>query len=356
MNKNLSRTAHSMGLGAKLSFGKFLTAAVTYAAFAAYLYLPHFNRAEAIRALVVLNASLGSLGCFVLSRRWVAGFWGSLFAGAIYGFGPFALGLAGYHPAAGLLAATIPWLFCPAASRFTTSGPMRRWLSVPLSVLPFLAIPLFFLLCAHLRLFAIPIQTKLQLADLAGLAAPVVVAERSTTLLGFYHVPVAALVMGFSMLLAARRFGIIIILAVGITFALSDSVLNISKVSPIMWLTIPVLCCSVLVGVGMQGLASASWADRIWVLIAAVIVAALGLITLLMAVKCESIFANLGEQYAQLLLETAWMYLLATIVLAVIFFSARARLRLLALRWAILGSAMAADIFLSARFIVDKTS
>ena len=355
MSKNLSRTAHSIGLGARLGLARFLTAAAIYAGFAVYLYLPHLRRAEAMRALVVWNACLGSLGCFVLSRRWVAAFWGSLFAGAIYGFGPFALSLAGNHAAAGLLAATIPWLFCPAAARFTTSQSAWRWLSVPLSVLPFLAIPLFFLIDARLRLFAIPIQTKLQWADLASLAAPVVMAERSTTLVGFYHVPVAALVMGFSMLLAARRFGIMIIFAIGIAFALSDSVLETAKVSPVMWLAIPVLCCSVLVGVGIQALTSASWADRIWVLLAAVVVAALGLATLLMAVKCESIFANLGGKYAELLLKTAWMYLLGTVAVAIIFFMARARLRLRALRWVILGAATAVDIFMSARFIVDNT-
>ena len=351
----MSRTAQSIGLGARLGLARFFTAAAIYAGFAVYLYLPHLRDAEAVRSLVILNACLGSVGCFVLSRRWVAGFWGSFFAGAIYGFGPFALSLAGNHAAAGLLAAVIPWLFCPAAARFTTSQSVWRWLSVPLSVLPFLAIPLFFLIDSRLRLFAIPLQSKLQWADLASLAAPVVMSERSTALVGFYHVPVAALVMGFSMLLAARRFGIMLIFSVGIAFALSDYVLETAKVSPVMWLTIPVLCCSVLVGVGIHALTSSSRADRIWVLLAALVVSVLALVTLLMAVKYESIFANLGGKYAGLLLETARMYLLGAVSVAIIFFMARARLRLRSLRLVILGAAMAVDIFLGARFIVDKT-
>ena len=94
----------------------------------------------------------------------MSAFWASFFAGAIYGFGPFALGLANFHPTAGLLAATIPWLFCPA-----TFGPKARWqwVSWPLSALPFLAILLFFQVSIPCRLFAVWTQAKLHLGDLS---------------------------------------------------------------------------------------------------------------------------------------------------------------------------------------------
>ena len=120
----------------KLPAIRFAAAAVMYAGFAIYLYQPYFKYFDALRYLLVVNVCLASLGCFVLSRRWVGAFAGSFFAGAMYGFGPFALGLAGCHPTAGLLAATVPWLFCPAA--FGPKGRWR-WLRVPLSALPFLA-------------------------------------------------------------------------------------------------------------------------------------------------------------------------------------------------------------------------
>lgn len=284
----------------------------------------------------------------MLSRRWVSAFWGSFFAGAIYGFGPFVLGLANFHPTAGLLAAIVPWLFCPAAF-----GPKARWrwISRPLSALPFLAILLFFQISTHYRLFAIPTQLKLRLADLAGVLAPYVIAERSLTLVGFYQVPIAALVMGFSMLLAARRFGIMVIFAVGMILASCGPFFN---VSPIIWLTIPVLCCSVLIGAGMQGLASAGFSDRRWVLLTAVIMGILAIVTLLLATKYFQIFLGLGSRYAKLLTETAWMYILGAITVAIIFFMARAKLRIAALRWVILCSAMAVDIFLGAGFIVDR--
>jgi len=319
-----------------------------YAGFAVYLYLPYFKRFNALQYLLVVNVCLASLGCFVLSRRWVAAFWGSFFAGAIYGFGPFALGMAGYHPTAGFLAATIPWLFCPAAF-----GPKARWrwIAGPLSALPFLAILLFFEVSARYRLFAIPTQAKLRLIDLVGLLAPLVTAEQGLTLVGFYHIPIAALIMGFSMLIAARRLGIMIIFTIGTILAFCNSFFNIS---PIIWLTVPVLCCSVLIGEGIQGLVCAGFADRKWVLLAAIIMGALAIVTLLLATKYFQTFLQLGAGYARLFVQTAYMYILGAIAVAIIFFMARAKLRLHWLRQVLLCSAMAVDIFLGASFIIDK--
>jgi len=315
-----------------------------------YLYQPHFKHFNKLQYLLVVNVCLASLGCFVLSRRWVSAFWGSFFAGAIYGFGPFALGLANFHPTAGLLAATIPWLFCPAAF-----GPKARWrwISWPLSALPFLAILLFFQVSIPYRLFAVWTQAKLHLGDLLGLIAPFYLAQRNITAtsVGVYHIPIAALLMGFSMLLAARRLGIITIFALGIVLACCRSFLS---VSPVMWLTIPVLCCSILVGAGMQGLVSAGFADRRWVLVTAIIMGVLAIVTLLLAIKCYQIFAGLGRGYAKLFMDSAWMYIFGAIAVAIIFFMTRAKLRIAALRWVILCSAMAVDIFLVAIFIVDR--
>lgn len=329
-------------------FGKSATAAVVYIGFAVYLYQPYFKNFNGLQYLIVVNVCSASLGCFVLSRRWVSGFGGSFFAGAIYGFGPFALGLAGYHPTAGFLAATMPWLFCPAAF-----GPEARWrwLRVPLSALPALMIILFFQASSHYRLFAVPMQNRLHLADLLGLVAPLVAAQQGVTLVGFYHVPIAALVMGFSMLFAARRLSVLIIFCLGIVLASCQSLLG---VSPIIWLSFPVLCCSIIIGAGLQGLCSAGFADRRWVLMAAVIMVVLSLTTLLLATRYYNIFAGFGSKYARLLVETAKMYILGAIAVAILYFMARAKLRVHWLRWVVLGLATAVDIFFSARLIVDK--
>ena len=124
----------------------------------------------------------------------------------------------------------------------------------------------------YFRLFVIPVGFKLGLADLAGLLVPLVMAERDMTLVGFYHVPVAPLIIGFSMLLVARRFAVLAIWAIGIVLAFCSSFF---QVSPIIWLAFPVLCSSVIIGEGMQGLVLAGPADRKWVLATAMIMGAL---------------------------------------------------------------------------------
>jgi hypothetical protein len=253
-----------------------------------------------------------------------------------------------FHPTAGLLVAAVPWLFCPA-----TFGPKTkwRWLTIPLAVFPFLVIVLFFLVSAHYRLFPVSTQARLHLADLFGLLAPLIPAQQNTTLIGFYHIPVAALIVGFSMLLVARRFGVIVIFAVGATLAFCESFF---EVSPIIWFTIPMLCCSVLIGEGMQGLASAGFADRGWVLAAAAIMCALAIVTLLLATKYFQTFLGMGAGYAKLFTEAGKMYVLGAIVAAIVFFMIRAKLRMRQLRQVVLYAAMAVDIFLGARFIIDK--
>ncbi len=328
---------------------KFAVAAIIYIAFAVYLYQPYFENFTSLqwRDLFVANVCLACVGAFLLSRRWVPEFWGSFFAGAIYGFGPFMLGLAKFHPLAGLLAAAIPWLFCPAA--FGPKGKWK-WLRLPLLILPFLAIVLFFEIAAYYRLFAVPIP-RFHLSDLMGLLAPLVMVNKSITLVGFYHVPILALIIGLAMLLAARRFGIMFIFAVGTILAFCNSIFN---VSPMMWLTIPVLCCSIIIGAGFHALAGAGSADRKWVLAGAVIMLVLAVIVLLLATKCQFAFAGLGAKYAKLLLETAKMYVLGAIAAGILFFMTTINLRLHRLRWIILCVAAAVDIFFGARFIVDN--
>jgi hypothetical protein len=335
------------------STSKLVTAAAIYVAFAAYLYQPYWRNFQRWEYLFLVNSPLAAVGCYVLSRRWVSSFAGSFFAGAVYGFGPFMLGLAGFHPTAGFLVATVPWLFCPAAF---SPRQKWRWLSIPLSLLPYLAIVLFFQVSLHYRLFAVPAQAKLHLADLVGLVAPLVAAGRGLMPVGFYHIPLAPLIIGFSMLiqrLKVGRIGIIIILVTSVVLAFCKPFLN---VSPIIWLAIPVVCCSVLIGAGMQGLISAGFADRKWVLATAGICGAFAIVTLLLATKYFQTFLSLGAGYAKVFADTGRMYSLGAITLLVVFLLVRAKLpaeRRLPIRAVLLCLAMAADIFLGARFIVD---
>lgn len=262
---------------------------------------------------------------------------GAFFAGAIYGFGPFMLGLGKYHPAAGLMAAAIPWLFLPAAFG---PGGNKRWLRVPLAMVPILAIIGFFWLSAQLRLFAMPIQVKLRISDLAGLLLPLVSAKRAMTLIGFYHVPIAGLMVGLALLWKGKRYGVMAILTAGLVLGFCDGFLN---VSPVMWLSLPVLCSCVIIGEGLEAITLAGAADKKWVLVTTVVMGGL-------AVAALILFPGFGF----LGLEEAKMYLLGAVSVGIIFFVAQGKLRLHRVRWIVLCSAMAVDIFLGAVFVVDK--
>lgn len=332
----------------KSVFARFITAACLYAGFAVYLFLPYFQHFDMSQCFLPVNICFGCLGCYVLSRRWVGAFVSSFFAGAVYGFGPYVLGLIKFHPMITFLAAVMPWMFCPAA---LIQNRRWRWLSALLSILPFVAIVLFFKMTTHLRLFPIPIQAKIQSSDFVGLLAPLVMSSRSEVLVGFYHVPAASLAMGFFMLLVARRFGVLAILVIGAALAFCKPFLN---VSPIIWLTVPVLCCSVIIGEGMQGFVLAGRSDRKWVLVIIILMGVLAIVTLLLATRYFEVFAGLGKSAARLFTDTAKLYLLGASGAVVVFFMAGMNRRVTFLRLAVLCLSMAVDIFLGARFIVDR--
>ena len=328
--------------------GKFVLAGIIYTTFALYLYQPYFKTFNHFGFLLIINSATASLGCYVLSKRWVASFIASFFAGAIYGFGPFVLSLAKFHPTAGLLAAAIPWMFCPAALGFKFKWPQLR---IPLAILPFLMILLFFQAAQYCRLFAIPLQTRLTPADLAALLAPLVMVNRTNALISFYHVPIAPLIMGFYILLTSRRYNIIAIFCLGLALSFCPPFLSIS---PVIWFTIPALCSSILIGAGIQALIYSGRADRKWMLAVLIIMLTLAIVALLLATKYFQTFMGLGATCANLFVQTAKMYLAASAATAIIFIIAHGKFRLHWMRIILLALAMTIDIFLAAQFITDK--
>jgi hypothetical protein len=323
-----------------------LSAGVIYACFAVYLYLPYFESFKRLDYLIPVNITLAAMGCFVLSRRWIFSFPASLFAGALYGFGTFVLSMGRFHPTAGFLAAMIGWLFCPAAY-----GTKRkfRWIRMLLSLLPFAVIILFFQLGNHFRLFAVPIQMKLQVHDFSGLVVPLFAAKRHSSLIGFYHVPIMGLVIGLAMLIKARRLAVVPVIAAGLILAFCNSFLS---VSPVMWLSIPTLCCAVIIGVGLEGLAESGFADRKWVLSGIIVSGCLAILALFAAFKCQRIFAGIGSGCATVLFMSAKMYIISAISCGIIFIISKLKLRLKLARWIILGLALIVDIFLGAGVII----
>ncbi|MHC4740707.1 MAG: hypothetical protein ACYS8Z_02280 [Planctomycetota bacterium] len=335
----------------KNGYGGFALAALLFAGFAVYLFWGRLGGEDRWKLLLPVNLCAGALGCYLLSRRWISSFAGSLIAGAIYGFGPFMLGLGKFHPIAGSLAASIPWLFCPAA--FGSRTKWRR--NAPLlAVLPFAAIVAFFQIAELCRFFPVHAAAKLGSGDIVGFFAPLVIAEHDiigTTTFGFYHIPIAGLVMGFAMLLAAKRLPIITLCIVGFVLACWQPVF---KVSPVMWLSIPSVCCSVVIGAGVQGLEVAGPSDRKWLLGAACIQGGFAIMALFLATNYFEYFLSLADDYAKLFVRTAEMYVLGTVAVLTLFFLARAKMRLGPLRWAILCLSIAVDIFLGAHFIINR--
>jgi hypothetical protein len=324
---------------------------------AVYLYRPYLETFQTWQWLLPVNVVVGAVGCFVVSRRWVAGWTGSLLAGAVYGFGPFMLGLARYHPTVGVLAASVPWLFAPAILWSRGRHPL---VGMVLSVLPFLGIVLFFRVSAvsEFRLFAAPIHARPQLVDLVAFIAPVAMARRSTMLASIYHVPIAALVLGAAMMIKAHRYGLLVTAVLGLGLALGHTWFGPRAVvwlgvSPILWLTIPLVCFSLLVGLGTQGLLEAGSSDRKWVLAAAITLGTLAIVTLLLAAKYFQVVFSLGDGYARLFVDAAKMYLLAAIAVTIVYVIARQKLRVQPLRWAVLCAVFGLDIFVGARYIVD---
>jgi hypothetical protein len=329
------------------SAAKLVIASLLYLVFAVFLYQPYFKTFHKIQFLLVICPPIASAGLFLLSRRWVSSFAGSFFAAAIYGFSPFSLNLAEFHPAASLLAASIPWLFLPAA--FGPKGKLR-FLRIPLSLLPFLTILVFFQVTTHLRLFAVPINAAITSDDSIGILSPLAAAKSGLNLVSLYHIPLMFVFLGFVMLVKARRVGAFLIIIAGITGCLSNPILG---VSPIIWLTTSFVCFAILVGAGIDGLVLAGKADRDW-LFAGIAIMLFAALFLILAAKGFFPAFSFQGAVSHLFFQSAKFYLLGSAAAAAVFILTAANLRLTLLRFTIISCCLAFDIFISAQFIVDS--
>jgi len=125
-------------------------------------------------------------------------------------------------------------------------------------------------------------------------------------------------------------------------------------VSPILWLSIPMLWCAVLCGIGLQGLIEAGPADKRWVLAAAIFLGILAVVALVLAAEGSHAFSGLSEGANRLFLQAAEIYLVGAGAIGIIYLLTRLNLRLHWLRWAILCAALGMDIFLGATYVADK--
>jgi hypothetical protein len=355
----LSSRAQSRDRNHQSAILRHAAAVAVYVAFAVYLYYPHFPSHHSWQWIMAVSAVFGALGAYALSRRWVAGFAGSCLAGAVYGFGPYMLGLAGCHVSVGVLAAAVPWLCTPAA----LMGRNRRSvLRLPLWLLPFAAISLYFGFCTSQRLFPTSTESVPRPGDIVGFIAPLMILnlpDRTCAVLGLYHVAIAPLILGAAVMFTARRYVLFFLLVAGLALAFSPSHLPPAYVgwlgaSPVLWLSLPMVALAILAAVGLQGLIGAGSSDKKWLLIAAAVQAILAIIMLLLATKYFQFIFHLADPYARLFVQEAKMYLLGMMAVTMVFLMAYRQLRLQPLRWLILCIALALDIFLCARYTVDK--
>ena len=316
-----------------------LTGAIAiYVALSIYLFKPHLIAFDPWRGLFVPATNFAALGAFLLALRWVANPGAAFFSGLLYGFGPFTLGFAMFHPASAAAVAIIPWLFMPAAFWPKTSkyGTVIR---ATLALLPFVAIALFFAVAARYSFYPVPIGEKFHVTPLHTLVGPLISNAQDFPIFNFYHVAAGPLVMGLLLFFRLHRVGTIILLIAGVALGLSSAV---GPASPIIWGSIAVLCVCIMIGLGLNGLTVASSADSIWVSLCGFVLAALALIC--------GIEANGRTWWAW----TALWYLLGTaavfgVLAAAIYDKAWHKWRFFALAVLIL-----ADVFINSRITVDK--
>ncbi len=316
----------------------FVLAAVLYGVLAIAVFLPVRGHAQRLEYLPVIASVVGAAGTLVLSRRWIAAWPASFLAGAVYGFGPFALGFLRFHPAASLVPALVPWLFCLAAFRHgRRRGSLRDGLYAgALAIVPFVFVIAFFQCCAAMRFWPVPAD-RLGAQTWAGLLVPQAVPG-----VGVYHVPLVLLVVGLAVHALARRAGPLVVVAVGLVLAMSPPVL---QVSPVVWLAIPTVYAAVLAGVGAQTLAWAGRADG------GVLGLALGAAGVLAAMT-----GVLGLRFSPsaVYFDAARLYGLAAVMSAAILFIAWSGARWHGLRWAILMVVLGLDLILGARLLVSQ--
>jgi hypothetical protein len=297
------------------------------------------------KMVLPLNAVLASMGCYVVTRRWISSFDASLLAGIIYGFGSFGLSFIKYHFTAGLCYAIVPWLLCPAVYYHPghSGGMLRAVISSLLTLLPFAAIAGLFWAASHHwagPLFLMPKYRMLELSDLWGLITPLTFAWHPLTI-GFYHVPLIMILMGLLVFAVSGRETLLLPVLVGVILSLLGPILD---VTPIIWLSFPALFLSVMSGLGIQAMAWAGKADRFWIGLCA-------LAALILSATNYILSRSMSEPTPYI--HAAFLFLIAAAGVGIIFGLTCKSIRLTWLRWFILFGLCTYDIVVTSPSLVD---
>lgn len=331
-----------------VSFSVQLFAALLlFSGLAVLLFLPSFATCRLRDYLSVFNSVLAAVGCFLLSRRWLASFDASAIAGAVFGFGPFLLSFHIYHPLAGTGIALLPWLFCPVAlwhqyERPSAALQIRRLI---LLAVPFACIVLFFWLPSRPWLGPHDLMPRTQMFDrsdlftIAGLPGP----WGKQIVIGLYANAFILAIMGLFVYLVVLRVSILIPVLAGLVLSFFEPIFN---VPPVVWLAIPMLFLSILSGLGAQAFAWAGTADRKWILFTMLIAA-------LLAGVC--LWKGWHGQERALLLPAA-MHGIGVLLTGILFLLVKTQLRWHLFRWILIAAAAGLDLLLTSRLILAGLS
>lgn len=339
--------------------GKLVFALVLYLIWAYDLYHAHWSKFSLWQQLYVVNGIVGAAGLWVLSSRWVRGQASCWIAGAVYGLGPYCLYMHRFHPLAGALLASVPWLFCPVfhfdslarrlgfnASQRSTRLMLKLWVAT----LPWGAIVGAFAMMVHSRRFVLPLQlTQSVWGDWASCFAPWALASQGRLVMGVYHVPLALSLMGLMVMLRARRWGPIGCLLLAVLLTLTQ---GLWQVSPLAWMSVFWVFVAVLCGVGADTLVTAGRSDLRWIVWAPVLQVTLAVLLLFAAGKYFQVL--FGDGAAKVLLYCSRFYLLGAVSLGGLAVIVARRLRWRAIRWALILLPVGVDLFFSGRFLVDR--
>ena len=318
----------------------FPAAVIIYTVFAGWLFYPYTQKLSTVQLLFLPAGSvIGAAGVFLLSRRWVLSFFASLAGGAIFGFGTFACSFYCYHPAAGLINAFLPWFFIPAVFFYHWSKFKPNVVAIFSGL--FLLLPILFILSAYevaagMQFYPVPLNTSLAIQSLLGIINPTGV-KPDIFSPGFYHVSIAGLVMGFILLIRTNRIWTIVLFVATVFAAFSMPLLN---VPPAIWVSVPVLICSLLIAEGLEALVLSGASDSRWLLVSVAVLLLTILFNVLLTGKTGVFPQSLG------------LYGVGVVTVLLIYFIAQSNLAWHGTRMLVLYPAIFIDIIISTRYIV----
>jgi hypothetical protein len=317
-----------------------------YICLAVFVYLP-VPGANHLKVAFGINAVAAAWGAYFISKRWIKDRTPSLFAGAVYGFGPFALSFEMFHPLAGLSFAMVPWLLLPAVywHKGQTPDAFRFSGRAILTLLPFAGIFLLFWMTARQwagPVFLMPKELHLTVKDFVDLIFPL---HRSGGIVpfGLYHCSLIFALMGVFVYAKLQRIALLIPIATGLVLAFWEPIF---QTSPIVWAAFPILFLAMLSGLGFQTFLFAGKADTKWLLLCAATVSILAAFFAGLAIRIIVI-----REVFEL---TMLMYALTAAALWILLALVRLNLRWHWFKWALLTTAMTIDLLYSARYLVDK--